>query len=143
MQVGKDTIPTWMMTNLYTQIVSQKFFDELRTKQQLGYIVANQPGKMIGQKVDLMYLVQSENLEPWECTERMKTFIVDMNKNFFGKALETGNSVHVEVKADGETSTEASTEESNAKDVFTKEKFLEYREALIQQLEEKPKKLGD
>lgn len=45
LQVGRESVPVWMKTSLFGQIVSQKFFDELRTKQQLGYVVASQPMK--------------------------------------------------------------------------------------------------
>jgi insulysin len=40
----KDTVETDMMMQLLASVLSSKFFDELRTQQQLGYIVGMQAG---------------------------------------------------------------------------------------------------
>jgi len=40
-----DGLKNWLLLSLYNQVVSQKCFDVLRTKEQLGYIVSAQPSR--------------------------------------------------------------------------------------------------
>ena len=101
-----------MLAQLYSSIAGQKFFDELRTQQQLGYIVAQQPSKNTSRRIELLYLVQSKSVSPWECTKRMLDFISG-SKAFFADEKQ-----------------------------FTQENFATYKTALVEQLEENAKKLA-
>jgi len=123
LQVGRTSVATWMLTSVYSQIISQKFFDELRTKQQLGYIVSAQATKNTN-KVELLYLVQSET-EPWVCMRKIEEFCEAMQNTYFAE----GGADGLEKPAEGER--------------LTRESFDEYRKAIIAQLEEKPKNLSE
>ena len=72
-----DTLWNWLQLALYNQIVSQKCFDVLRTKEQLGYIVWSQPWRSTGQKQSYLYIVQSE-VAPWKVKRRIEAFIEEM-----------------------------------------------------------------
>ncbi|CAD7925255.1 unnamed protein product [Amoebophrya sp. A25] len=152
LQVGKTSVETWMLTSLYTQISAQKFFDELRTKQQLGYIVASQPVKN-SQKTEILYLVQSE-VAPSTCTQRIVDFCKKMQTEYFvpedktvAKASATPNGGGAEVAPAGGAEVKNGTagpggeQEENSR--ISEPVFQEYKQALIVQLEEKPKKLAD
>ncbi|CAD7928753.1 unnamed protein product [Amoebophrya sp. A120] len=132
LQVGKTSVETWMKTSLYAQIVSQKFFDELRTKQQLGYIVASQAVKN-AQKTEVLYLVQSE-VAPSVCTQRILDFCKLMQTEYFVPASSA--------ESNKDTTPAPAGEEEKASHI-TEALFDEYRQALVVQLEEKPKKLSD
>merc|ERR1712194_182159 len=63
MQAAEDTLENVVFVELTAQVLSQRCFDELRTKQQLGYIVALQPyadGSVGGGFCGLRVIVQSE-----------------------------------------------------------------------------------
>ena len=64
---------TASLLNLASQICGQKFFDDLRTKQQLGYIV-HAAATVQERRAGMLFLVQSE-LTTSEVKERMFEFI--------------------------------------------------------------------
>jgi secreted Zn-dependent insulinase-like peptidase len=140
-QVADDTLENWNKLLLYSQIVGQKAFDELRTKKQLGYIVGAQPQRTSGTRLDFLYIVQSEKL-PWECTKHITEFIDKTKREYFGgeKPATSDN----EEKKDGEKKegedSKKDGEETKEGDLTTD--FDTYRKSLITQLEEKPKKLA-
>lgn len=59
-QIADDSLMCRCLTQLTAKIVSQRFFDELRTKQQLGYIVSASAFRDRGCFVGLRLIVQSE-----------------------------------------------------------------------------------
>ena len=56
---NKEDLLTAALLSLTSQICGQKFFDDLRTKQQLGYIV-HSAGTVQERRAGLLFLVQSE-----------------------------------------------------------------------------------
>ena len=74
--VSESDLPdlkTAALLSLTSQICGQKFFDDLRTKQQLGYIV--HAASMIQERrAGLLFLVQSE-VPTMEVKEKILTFI--------------------------------------------------------------------
>lgn len=73
-QIGEDTIETSTLVNLATQVLGQRFYDDLRTKQQFGYIVSMQASRKSGYLMEMNYIVQTEK-PVWEATEKINEFI--------------------------------------------------------------------
>jgi len=74
LQVGEDAIELATMVSLATQILSQRFYDDLRTKQQFGYIVALQSARSAGKCLEMNYIIQTEK-PVWEATKKILQFI--------------------------------------------------------------------
>lgn len=68
-----DDLRTAALLSLTSQICGQKFFDDLRTKQQLGYIV-HSSGSVQERRAGLLFLVQSE-VKTDEVKDRIFDFI--------------------------------------------------------------------
>ena len=66
------------LLSLLSQICSQKFFDDLRTKQQLGYIV-HSAAMIQERRAGLLFLVQSELQAP-VVQEKLQTFINNLDQ---------------------------------------------------------------
>eukprot|EP00929_Paragymnodinium_shiwhaense_P045058 TRINITY_DN23068_c0_g1_i4.p1 TRINITY_DN23068_c0_g1~~TRINITY_DN23068_c0_g1_i4.p1 ORF type:complete len:1001 (+),score=230.81 TRINITY_DN23068_c0_g1_i4:104-3106(+) len=78
-QVAEASLANRCLSELLGQILGQRFFDDLRTKQQLGYIVN---GASYGERhafVGLRLLVQSEK-PPREVTRRVMTWFEETCK---------------------------------------------------------------
>lgn len=71
-QLGEESIELSTLTNLATQVLSQRYFDELRTKQQFGYIVNLQPTRSL--VMEMNYIIQTGK-PPWEATAKTMEFI--------------------------------------------------------------------
>lgn len=150
---SSDSLEGWINLSLYNQIVSQKCFDTLRTKEQLGYIVAAQPTRNASQKHAYSYVVQSEQ-PPWKVKTRIESFARTIDK-FFANGMVAEAEAEKEKAAAGEAAdgekvgAEAAegekaappTEEDQRKEAVAL--FDQYRTSLLSQFEERPKKLAE
>ncbi|KAF4713758.1 hypothetical protein FOZ62_019243, partial [Perkinsus olseni] len=75
-QEDADDILLSCRGNVLSQILSQKFFDSLRTKQQLGYIVQSSL-RIVEREVSMLFLVQSE-VSVLEVQKRIEEFVRDI-----------------------------------------------------------------
>ncbi|KAF4701428.1 hypothetical protein FOZ62_030676, partial [Perkinsus olseni] len=75
-QEDADDILLSCRGNVLSQILSQKFFDSLRTKQQLGYIVQSTL-RIVEREVSMLFLVQSE-VSVLEVQKRIEEFVRDI-----------------------------------------------------------------
>ena len=75
---NEEDLLTAGLLSLTSQICGQKFFDDLRTKQQLGYIV-HSAGTVQERRAGLLFLVQSE-VPTMTVRERIFTFINDLEQ---------------------------------------------------------------
>ena len=66
----------WVHLALISQLLDQPFYGELRTKQQLGYIVSSGIGESDGVR-SLVFSVQSSVLPPPEVENRIDTFLTE------------------------------------------------------------------
>lgn len=79
---GASTTRNWALSNLLGNMISEPFFDSLRTKQQLGYIV-NGSCRDQFDVVYLRFVVQSTKVDhPRNLKSRIDDFLVD-----FGRSL--------------------------------------------------------
>jgi insulysin len=75
-QVPSKEIKDYMMIELLAEVLEQPFYDDLRTKQQLGYIVGSGARSREGIK-HLTLTVQSSIVDGPELARRIETFIVE------------------------------------------------------------------
>ncbi|KAF4660156.1 hypothetical protein FOZ61_004217 [Perkinsus olseni] len=75
-QEDADDILLSCRGNVLSQILSQKFFDSLRTKQQLGYIVQSSL-RIVEREVSMLFLVQSE-VSVLGVQKRIEEFVRDI-----------------------------------------------------------------
>merc|ERR1712151_871786 len=71
LQAAEYSLQNHCLATLSGQILSQRFFDELRTKQQLGYIVSASACSDRSGFVGLRFIVQSER-PPTEVMDRVR-----------------------------------------------------------------------
>ena len=76
LQVGMDEGDDWLDLVLVSQLLEQPFYAELRTKQQLGYIVQSSVSESNGVRA-LVFSIQSSVLPPPQVEERIDTFLTD------------------------------------------------------------------
>jgi len=75
-QVGMDEGDNWLLLGLLSTIIDTPFYEELRTKQQLGYIVSS--GVTESESVrGILFVVQSSVLPPPQVEERILTFLTN------------------------------------------------------------------
>ena len=74
LQIGMDEGDDWLLLALLSQLLEQPFYGELRTKQQLGYIVQSGVTESDGVRA-LLFSVQSSVLQPPQVEERIDTFL--------------------------------------------------------------------
>ena len=74
LQVGMDEGDDWLHLVLISQLLEQPFYAELRTKQQLGYIVQSSVSESNGVRA-LVFSVQSSVLPPPQVEERIDAFL--------------------------------------------------------------------
>ena len=65
---------TWRLLGLFSQLVDTPFYAELRTRQQLGYIVGSSIAESEGVR-GLVFSVQSSALPPPELEARVDGFL--------------------------------------------------------------------
>ena len=75
-QVGKDEGDKWVCLAVLNQLLEQPFYGELRTKQQLGYIVQSSLTESEGVRA-LVFSVQSAVQPPPEVERRIEAFVRD------------------------------------------------------------------
>ncbi|MBD2811428.1 pitrilysin [Xenorhabdus sp. Vera] len=76
---GYDRITGYVYSNLLSSILSPWFFDQLRTTEQLGYVVsASNSG--IGEQLGLGFLVQSNSKQPDYLHQRYQSFYQQADK---------------------------------------------------------------
>ncbi|EFA80402.1 hypothetical protein PPL_07236 [Heterostelium album PN500] len=73
-QVGKGSVELYSMGMLYNQLIYSSFFSELRTKQQLGYIVQTASDTALA-TVHLRVQVQSDTKDPEYLFDRIDEYI--------------------------------------------------------------------
>ena len=79
-QVGQDDGGlSWRLLGLLSQLIDQPFYSELRTKQQLGYIVQSSVTEMEGVR-GLVLAVQSSVLPPPLLEQRVDAFLLDFRR---------------------------------------------------------------
>ncbi|PIA15951.1 LuxS/MPP-like metallohydrolase [Coemansia reversa NRRL 1564] len=76
-----------LVINMLKRILYEPFFDQLRTREQLGYIVSSQSKNYASGKEMLMFLVQSES-NPVYLTQRIDRFIRNFRKYILGYSTE-------------------------------------------------------
>eukprot|EP00927_Polykrikos_kofoidii_P083199 TRINITY_DN8471_c0_g1_i2.p1 TRINITY_DN8471_c0_g1~~TRINITY_DN8471_c0_g1_i2.p1 ORF type:complete len:1107 (-),score=193.48 TRINITY_DN8471_c0_g1_i2:165-3296(-) len=74
LQAAEETLANTTLVELASQVLSQRCFDELRTKQQLGYIVALQPYSERRGFCGIRVIVQSER-HPAEVHRRIDSWL--------------------------------------------------------------------
>ena len=75
-QVPSRDISKYMLVVLMAEIIEQPFYDDLRTRQQLGYIVGS--GVKSREGVNSLYLIaQSSVVDDDELSRRIETFLDD------------------------------------------------------------------
>ena len=74
LQIGMDEGDDWLLLALLSQLLEQPFYGELRTKQQLGYIVRTLTRSRSG-TFGLAMAVQSKKKDAREVGDRMLDFI--------------------------------------------------------------------
>jgi len=79
-QVGTDQSENWLLLALLAQLLEQPFYNELRTKQQLGYIVSSSVTESSGVR-GLVFAVQSQVLGPPEIEQRVDAFLESFRKS--------------------------------------------------------------
>lgn len=72
-QIGPDTGDDWVLLTLLSQMMAKAFYAELRTRQQLGYIVQCNANEMQGVR-GLTFLVQGKKQPPPEVEKRIEDF---------------------------------------------------------------------
>ena len=76
LQIGGDEGEAWRYLSLLVRMVSKPFYNELRTRQQLGYLVAASVNEDAGVR-GLLFRVQSTVRDPPQLEERIDTFLSD------------------------------------------------------------------
>lgn len=94
-QIGPETIQIECLTDLLENFLEEPFFDELRTKQQIGYIVSSYSHKMRG-IFHFMFMVQSSTHSPESIFSQISAFLQEYKENIqkltdkkFGKLVKT------------------------------------------------------
>lgn len=75
-QVPSRAIEDYMMLEMLAEVIDQPFYDDLRTKQQLGYIVGS-GGKNREGILSMALTAQSNIVDGEELTNRIETFLKD------------------------------------------------------------------
>ena len=83
-QIGPEAGDDWMLLALLAQILEQPFYGELRTKQQLGYIVSSGVSETLGVR-GLVFSVQSDVLPPPEVEGRIDAFLEGFRRDTLAK----------------------------------------------------------
>ena len=78
-QIGPDEGIDWLHLSLLKQMIARPFYSELRTKQQLGYIVQCSVGEAEGVR-GLSFAVQSTVLRPPELEARIDAFLSEYRR---------------------------------------------------------------
>lgn len=73
-QIGIDNVKTSALVAILSQIAKEPFFNELRTKQQLGYIVHTSFRNDVG-VLSIRFVVQSNSTDPFIMDSRIEDFI--------------------------------------------------------------------
>jgi len=113
LQAAEETLENVIFTQLVVQVLGQRCFDELRTKQQLGYIVSLSPFQdSMGKGFCGLHMIVQSEMHPAEVHRRMDSWLLP--------AL-----THLTDPAE-----------------FSEEQFAEYNLALLTSMREKPKMLA-
>lgn len=80
LQTGQTNSRDNALVELYNEMVKEKFFDTLRTKEQLGYIVHSWVRSLAGVN-GLSFIIQSDK-SPDYLDERIETFLKSVNVIF-------------------------------------------------------------
>jgi len=81
-QCLETTAEAHVLVDVINTIVSERFYEDLRTKQQLGYIVSCGV-KAVSSTRNLSFIVQSSVAPPAKLTAEIFKFIGNARKNFF------------------------------------------------------------
>ena len=76
-QIGRDTGDEWLYLAVLAQMLNKPFYNELRTRQQLGYIVQCAVGEGEGVR-GLSFVVQSTVLSPPDLEIRIEDFLQEV-----------------------------------------------------------------
>ena len=74
LQVGPDNGEDWLLLVVLSRLLEQPFFEDLRTRQQLGYIVGSSVTENAGVRA-LVLTVQSAVQPPPELEKRIAAFL--------------------------------------------------------------------
>jgi len=93
-QLGVPDVRTGSLINVASNWIGQRFFDQLRTKQQLGYIVSASTCRIL-HTVGFSFVVQS-TMDPSILTERITEFVLDECRNAAGALTDKEFDLHRE-----------------------------------------------
>ena len=77
--MGPDRGDDWLLLLLLSQMLGKAFYAELRTRQQLGYIVQSSVSEMEGVR-GLVFAVQSQVLPPPQLEQRLDAFLLQFRE---------------------------------------------------------------
>ena len=82
-QIGPENIRDECLTSLVENYLEEPFFDELRTKEQVGYVVSSYSHKMRG-IFHFVFLVQSSTHQPDDVWDKVNGFLMQVLKDVEG-----------------------------------------------------------
>lgn len=129
-----DSIKKEALLSFLVQMMTDKAFDQLRTKEQLGYIVFTGI-KKVGQHFGLHLVVQSNHKGPDFLDERVEVFLASFHRELSGSTVDG-----VELKDQQVLNDDQKVEASS---FISDDMLLSYRQATIEKLLEKPKNLSE
>ena len=74
LQQGDDTPENWATLQVLSQWIQPQFYNELRTRQQTGYIVSS-GSTLTEETLSLFFLIQSGDFAPDDLSERVRSFL--------------------------------------------------------------------
>lgn len=87
-QIGKYSLKKDVLTKFLHLIINEPFFNELRTNQQMGYIVKNIIYK-IENVINILFCIQSDVKDPNYLLNRIDIFLYEFRKKLNSLDLET------------------------------------------------------
>ena len=99
LDTDRSTVGTNGLLELLSHLISEPAFDQLRTKEQLGYIVHTSM-KIVGQTCGLQMIVQSSHKDPVYLDQRIEDFLADYRSKlaaFTDEELQTNICAAVEM----------------------------------------------
>ena len=82
-QIGPESIRDECLTSLVENFMEEPFFDELRTKEQVGYVVSSYSHKMRG-IFHFVFMVQSSTHSPDDVFDKISEFVAGMIEEIAG-----------------------------------------------------------
>lgn len=87
LQAGKRDLALAAKVMLISSLVDSDFFTQLRTNQQLGYVVVTHPER-VEDRLFLKFIIQSATYSPFEVSRRVETWLTGTKELFAGVSNE-------------------------------------------------------